>query len=58
MNVRFSSPSSGIARVLTVAAACLLTVTLFGGVTLGLTGEDGLAFLAQAGSLAAGLQIA
>jgi hypothetical protein len=38
MQSRYSS-SSGIARLVSVFAAMVLTVTLFGAVALGLTGE-------------------
>jgi hypothetical protein len=37
--MRFSSSSSRIARVASVFAACLVTVSLFGAVAVGLTGE-------------------
>jgi hypothetical protein len=46
MNTRFSS-SSGIARVASVLAATVITVTLFGAVAFGLTSTDGWSLLAQ-----------
>lgn len=47
MNARFSS-SSGMARILSVLVASIVTATLFTAVAFGLTGEDGWSLLAAA----------
>jgi hypothetical protein len=52
MNTRYDSSSSRIARLASIFAACLVTVTLFGAVAVGLTGEFGSDQLADVGNTA------
>ena len=52
MNSRFDSSSSGIARVVSVLAALVMTAALFSAVVLGLTGEEGGSLLVQSGDAA------
>ena len=46
MNSNFGS-SSGVVRVLAAIAAVVTTISLFGAVALGLTGDGGSSLLAQ-----------
>jgi hypothetical protein len=48
MNSHFDSSSSGIARVISVLVAFVMTAALFSAVVMGLTGEEG-SLLAQGG---------
>jgi hypothetical protein len=44
MKSRFNSSPSGIASVVSVLAAFVMTAALFSAVVMGLTGEEGLLF--------------
>jgi hypothetical protein len=53
MSSGFNSSSSGIARLVFILAASVMTAALFSAVVFGLTGEEGWSLLAESGVEAA-----